>query len=229
MLNIAGAEYDFAQVVFVILEECEHRRRGWDDELFEAQAMATAREKLARVKATYDEFGGSASYWEALQKEVLDVVMPQYIDEARLLTEHEKGGFGVWRGGDPAARGVFALVGLIIGSIIISMPWIPIMEDMFAFALTGAGLVYPDIVRYTFERRHAKTLNRLVAESAAYQENARLHYMTLNEIQRSLVPGESHSAVAAGAIIDVRVEEKREERRLKAESGRHKARGKRQR
>jgi hypothetical protein len=190
VLNIAGAEYDYAQVVFVILEECEHRRRGWENDLFEAQAMATAREKLAQVKAAFDEFGGSASYWDGLQEEVLDVVMPQYIDEARAVTEGEKHGFGVWRGGDPAARAVFALTGLVVGSLIVAMPFIPIVEDMFAFALTGAGFIYPDIVRYTVERRHAHALNRLVAASAAYQTNARLHYMTLNEIQRSLVPGE---------------------------------------
>jgi hypothetical protein len=137
VLNIAGAEYDFAQVVFVILEECEHRRRGWDDELFAPQAMATAREKLGMIKAAYDEFGGSASYWEALQKEVLEVVMPQYIDEARAVTAREKHGFGVWRDGDPAARAASALTGLIIGSLIIAMPWIKIVEDVFAFALTG--------------------------------------------------------------------------------------------
>ena len=206
MLNIAGAEYDYAQVVFVVLEECEHRRRGWDDELFEAQAMATAREKLAQVKAAFDEFGGSASYWEGLQKEVLDVVMPQYIDEARAATETEKRGFGVWRGGDPAARAAFALTGLVIGSLIVAMPWIPIVEDMFAFALTGAGLIYPDIVRYAHERRHAHTLNRLVSESAAYQENARLHYMTLNEIQRELVPGEVALPQAPPEVIDVEKE-----------------------
>jgi hypothetical protein len=209
VLNIAGAEYDYAQVVFVILEECEHRRRGWDDDLFDAQAMATAREKLARIKATFDEFGGSASYWETLQEEVLGVVMPQYIDEARQITEAEKHGFGVWRAGDPAARAVFALTGLVVGSLIIAMPWIPIVEDMFAFALTGAGLIYPDIVRYTHERRYAHTLNRLVAESAAYQKNAGLHYMTLNEIQRTFTPG-AVLGQAAPPVIDVATEDKPE-------------------
>ncbi len=210
MLNIAGAEYDFAQVVFVILEECEHRRRGWDEELFEAQAMATARETLAKIKAAYDEFGGSVSYWEALQKEVLDVVMPQYVDEARTVTEHEKHGFGVWRSGDPLSRAAFALGGLIIGSLIVAMPWIPIVEDVFAFALTGAGFVYPDIVRYTYERRHAQTLNRLVSESATYQQNGQLHYMTFHEIQTSFTSGQALPE-APPDVIDMQVEEKSEE------------------
>jgi hypothetical protein len=190
MLNIAGPEYDYAQVVFVILQECEHRRRGWDDEELEAAAMATAQEKLATIKAAYDEFGGSAGYWQKMQQEVLQVVMPQYIEAARGENEKERRGFGIWRGGDPAARLGYALAGLVIGSIIIQMPWIPIFEDMFAFALTAAGAVYPDIVRYTHEHRHSRALNRLITESASYQENARLHYMTLDDITKSLVPGD---------------------------------------
>jgi hypothetical protein len=190
MLNIAGPEYDYASVVFVVLQECEHRRRGWDDSEFEEQAMATARAKLATVKAAYDEYGGAANYWERLQQEVLEVVMPQYIEAAQAANEREKSGYGVWRGGDPAARATFALIGLIIGSIIIAIPWIKIDEVMFAFALTVAGALYPDMVRFTHQRRHSRVLNRLISESAAYQENARLHYMTLDDIQKSLVPGE---------------------------------------
>lgn len=190
MLNIAGSDYDYASVVFVILQECEHRRRGWEAEEFEIQAHATAREKLAQIRKAYDEFGGSASYWEALEKEILGVVLPQYIEETSGFNESEKHAFGVWRQGDPAARGAFALAGLVIGSIIIALPWIPIFEELFAFALTGAGALYPDLVRYTWERRHSKVLNRLITESATYQENARLHYMTALDIQKSFQPAE---------------------------------------
>jgi hypothetical protein len=190
MLNIAGADYDFGQVVFVVLQECEHRRRGWDEEEFEHAALACARETLARVKSTYDEFGGSASYWKTLENEVLTVAMPQYIEEAGPLTVAEKEGFGVFRGGDVAARFAFALLGLVIGCIIIALPFIPIFEDMFAFALAAAGFLYPDIVRFTYERRHARALNTLIANSAAYQENGRLHYMTATDIKEALQPGE---------------------------------------
>lgn len=190
MLNIAGPDYDYGSVVFVVLQECEHRRRGWEADEFKVRANATAKEKLAQVKAAYDEFGGSASYWEALEKEVVSVVVPQYVEHARDFNESEKSGFGVWRGGDPAARALFALIGLVIGSIIIALPWIRIFEDLFAFALTGAGALYPDIVRYTHERRHSQVLNRLIADSSAYQENAKLHYMTAVDIQKSLTPGD---------------------------------------
>ena len=189
MLNIAGPEYDFAQVLFAVLLECEHRRRGVEDPSLEQALMSVAREKLATIKAAYDEFGGSTTYWKALEREVLETAMPQYIAEAQQMNDLERHGFGVFRRGDPAARFTLALVGLLIGSVIIALPFIPIVENMFAFALTGAGFFYPDIVRYTFERRHARALNRLVGEAGQYQANAKLHYMTTQQIRDSFTPG----------------------------------------
>jgi hypothetical protein len=191
MLNIAGAEYDYAQVVYVVLQECEHRRRSFEEESFDAEVRACGAEKLAEIKAVYDESGGSAVYWEALEKEVDEVVLPQYIEAARSITEQERNSFGIWRGGDLGARFAFALAGLLIGSIIVKLPFIPIAEDMFAFALTAAGFLYPDIKRFMHERRYMKVLNRIVADSARYQENARLHYMTTQDIKKAFEPGET--------------------------------------
>jgi VIT1/CCC1 family predicted Fe2+/Mn2+ transporter len=189
MLNIAGSEYDYAQVVYVVLQECEHRRRGFEEETFDHDVRACAAEKMAEIKAAYDEFGGSAPYWEALDKEVEEVVVPQYLACARAETELERNDFYIWRGGDLAARFVFALIGLFIGSIIIALPFVPIFEDMFAIALMVAGFIYPDLKRFMFERRYMKVLNRIVSDSARYQDNAKLHYMTSNDIQKSFEPG----------------------------------------
>ncbi len=185
MLNIAGPEYDFGNVVFVILEECEHRRRGFDDHDLDEQLKKAARARLAKIKAAYDEFGGSAAYWQALEAEVMGTALPQYLAAAREMNALERSQYGIWRGGDPLARFVFALGGLLIGSIIIAVPFIRIFEAMFAFALAGAGLFYPEIKRYTHERRHFRLLNRLVQDSVRYQENARLHYMTTQDIRES--------------------------------------------
>ncbi|HEX9160460.1 MAG TPA: hypothetical protein VF980_02035 [Thermoanaerobaculia bacterium] len=203
MLNIAGPEYDFAQVVFAVLQECEHRRRGIDADQMESGLDAIARDKLAGIKAAYDEFGGSAAYWESLQNEVLNTAMPQYIAAATEMNALERNGFGVFRRGDPAARFIFALGGLIIGSIIIAMPFIPIFEDLFAFGLTAAGALYPDIVHYTYERRHAKLLNRLVIDADRYQTTAKLHYMTTQQIRDSFTPGS-----ISGDVIDIKRIEK---------------------
>ncbi len=185
MLNIAGPEYDFGSVLFAVLEECEHRRRSFDYDEAEFQLLRVAKEKLAQVKKAYDEFGGSPAYWKTLETEVLDTAMPQYITAAREMNALENAKFGVWRGGDPVARFVFALIGLFIGSIIIALPFVPIFETMFAFALAAAGALYPEIKRYTHEKRHFRVLNRLVVDAAQYQQNEKLHYMTSSDIRQS--------------------------------------------
>lgn len=198
MLNIAGPEYDFAQVLFAVLQECEHRRRGIEAASFDRDMRAIAREKLGTIQAAYNEFGGSPKYWQDLEREVMDTALPQYIPAAADMNEMERKGFGVFRRGDPAARFILALGGLLIGSVIIALPFIPIVEDLFAFALTGVGFFYPDIVRWTYERRHVQLLNRLVADAGRYQTNAKLHYMTTKEIRESFAPPPH------GDVIDVK-------------------------
>ena len=191
VLNIAGPEYDFGSVVYVVLGECEHRRKSFDDDELEFQLKQTAKAKLAKIKAAYDEFGGSPAYWKALEKEVLETALPQYEDEARRMNALERASFGVWRGGDPAARTAFGLGGLVVGGVLKALPFIPTLENIFVFALAAAGFLYPDLKRYTEERRHVRTMNRLVAEAAAYQKNAQLHYMTTTDIRESFHVGGS--------------------------------------
>jgi len=200
MLNTAGWEYDYGQVVYAVLQECEHRRRSSDDSDFDHDVETAASEKLARIKAAYDEIAGTPEYWAGLEKEVLDVVVPQYAHAARRMNALERTNFDVWRSGDVAARATFALIGLLIGSIIIALPFVPIFEDMFAFALTAGGFFYPDLKRYTFERRYSKLLNRLIVDSTKYQENARIRYMTSADFDKALQlpPGPDDDQPTAG-------------------------------
>ena len=193
VLNIAGPEYDFGSVVFVVIGECEHRRRGYDRDELEFGLMEVAKEKLEKIRAAYDEFGGSPAYWSALEKEVLQTAMPQYLEAAEAMNEMERQSFGVWRAGDPLSRTVFGLGGLVVGGLVKTLPFVPTLENMFVFALAAAGFMYPELKRYTHERRHVRTLNRLVADAAAYQANAKLHYMTTTDIRESftLGPGEN--------------------------------------
>jgi hypothetical protein len=185
MLNIAGPEYDFGNVVFVVLQECEHRRRGFDDQELDQQLLATARAKLAKIKAAYSEFGGSPAYWEALESEVLKTAMPQYMVAAREMNALERDKYGVWRGGDPLARIAFAIGGLLLAWMLIFVPFVRMFEAAFMVAFIATGFFFPDIKRFTHERRHTKLLNRLVADAAAYQQNAKLHYMTTTDIRES--------------------------------------------
>jgi hypothetical protein len=185
MLNIAGPEYDFGNVVYAVLQECEHRRRGFDDAELDQQLIATARGKLGKIKAAYDEFGGAPGYWESLETEVLRTAMPQYLVAAREMNALEREKFGVWRGGDPLARIAFALGGLVLAFVLFFIPFARMFEMgwMIAFLLTG--FFFPDIKRFTHERRHTRVLNRIVADAAAYQQNAKLHYMTTTDIRES--------------------------------------------
>jgi hypothetical protein len=190
VLNIAGPEYDFGSVVFAVLQECEHRRRGLDFDQLEFGFETIAKEKLAHIRKAFDEFGGSPSYWESLQREVMKTALPQYTAEAKRMHLLEARGFDVWRNGDVAARLTFALAGLIVGSAVIRAPFIPIFEVTFAFASTATGFAFPDLQRYMHERRHARVLNRIIEESVAYQRNAKLHYMTRQEIHDSFALSE---------------------------------------
>jgi hypothetical protein len=103
-----------------------------------------------------------------LETEVLETAMPQYIQAAREMTALERANFGVWR-----------------GSLLLVLPVLKIVEAMLALALAGLGFIYPELKRFTHERRHFRLLNRLVADATAYQNNAKLHYMTTSEIRES--------------------------------------------
>jgi len=188
MLNVAGPDYDFGQVLGAVLMECEHRRKGIERKTLDQDLRMAAAGKLATIKAAYDELCGTPGYWQQLQREVMETAMPQYLPAAGRMTDLERNGYGVLRGGDLAARFLFALLGLVIGSLIVALPFIPIFEDMFAFALTVLGFIYPDMVRYNHQRRHADLLNRLVLEAEQYQARAQLQYMTTKELHDSFSP-----------------------------------------
>ncbi|HVT04474.1 MAG TPA: hypothetical protein VHL58_13995 [Thermoanaerobaculia bacterium] len=190
MLNLAGNQFDYGSVVFAVLQECEHHRLSVDDADLEAGLMAVAREKLDEAEAAYFETGGSKGYWEELRCEVLETVMPKYIPAALRRNQLERSGFEVWREGDILSRASFALAGLAIGGIIVALPFIPIFEDMFAFALGFSGWFYPELKKGLFDYRHSRLLNNLITESQRYQENARIHYMTTQQIQESFQPAD---------------------------------------
>ena len=65
------------------------------------------------------------------------------------------------------------------------VPYVRMFEAAFLVAFAATGFFFPDIKRFTHERRHTKLLNRLVADAAAYQQNAKLHYMTTTDIRDS--------------------------------------------
>lgn len=193
-LNLAGPSYDFANVLFAVLQECEHRRRGLLAHEAEGALEEVARAKLAQVHRSYLESGGTADYWRDLEREVMETAMPQYVAAAVEETRLERTNYDLWRRGDPVARAVWALGALALGGLIVLLPFIPIFEDGFAFLLALVGLFYPEIKRAHFHLRYTRLLNRLIAEAEAYQKNRRIHYTTDAELFGALDSLDARSA-----------------------------------
>jgi hypothetical protein len=206
MLNLAGSSYDFGNVLFAVLQECEHRRRALLPNEAETRLGEIARAKLAEIRESYEECGGTAGYWEELEREVLETALPQYVPAAVEQTRLEKTNYDLWRQGDPAARALFGLLGLVIGGLIIAAPFIPIWEDAFALALAAAGFLYPEIKKTVFDFRHSRVLNRLIAKAEKYQKDQRIHYVSEARLAEELnaveTAGRRPRSAEAGKVVD---------------------------
>ena len=186
MLNVAGPEFDFGPVLYAVLQECEHLRRGLDAAEAPEKLTEAAGQKLAEIRESYEECGGTPPYWSDLEREVMETSMAQYIPAAVEQNRLEAASYDLWRQGDPAARAVFAILGLALGGLIVDIPWIPIFWDAFAFLLALAGLFYPDIKRGFFDLRHSRSLNKLIARAEKYQYDNRVHYTTAAKLDAEL-------------------------------------------
>jgi hypothetical protein len=186
MLNLAGSSFDFGQVLFAVLTECEHRRRSLAPEEAEEKLQQAAREKLAEIHESYAECGGTDDYFADLTREVLETAMPQYIPRAVEQTRREREGYDLWRGGDPTARAAFGILGLLLGGLLVALPFVPIWEDSFAFLLALAGFLFPEITRLFFDQRHSRFLNRLIHEAEGYQKDRRVHYLSSAQFDEAL-------------------------------------------
>lgn len=178
LTNLAGPSFDFENVLFAVLQECEHQRRGLPPGEVEERLAGIARDKLAEIRQSYVECGGTEPYWRDLEREILGTALSQYAPAAAEQNRLERNGYDVWRQGDPLARAAFAVIGLVLGGLIIAAPFIPIWEDAFAFALAVGGLLFPELRKAMFDYRHSRLLNKLIAEADRYQHNPRLHYVS---------------------------------------------------
>jgi hypothetical protein len=186
LLNLAGSSFDFGNVLFAVLQECEHRRRALLPGEAEARLREAAREKLEEIRESYRESGGTPAYWQALEREVLETALPQYLPAAVEQTRLEKTRYDLWRQGDTLARVTFALIGLVLGGLIVAAPFIPIWEDAFAFVLAVMGLLYPEVKQLAGDLRHSRLLNRLIGHAEKYQKDERLHYLSTSRLEEEL-------------------------------------------
>ena len=209
MLNLAGSSYDFGNVLFAVLQECEHVRRGLLPNEAEGRLKETARAKLADIRQSYEELGGTRPYWEDLEREVLEAMLPQYLPAALEQTRMERNSYDLWRQGDPAARAILTLIGLILGGLIVKAPFIPIWEDAFAFFLAAGFFLYPEIKQLYFDRRHARFLNRLIVQAEKYQKDSRLHYLSEARLEEELGALDETKAVKTARRFAVKSPQKK--------------------
>lgn len=187
ILNLAGPDFDLGNVLFAVLQELEHRRRAFEPDQARDKLAAAARDKLAEIHESYREAGGTASYWEVVEREVLDTSLPQYLAGALEQNRLERESYGTWRGGDPLSRILFGLGGLTLGTVLYEVPLTSPVVDLPALVvLTASGILYPEVKRLYHDWRHSRLLNRLVIAAEAYQKDPRIHYVSTARLEEEL-------------------------------------------
>src|SRR5262245_2558445 len=78
-------------------------------------------------------------------------------------------GFGVWRGGDVYARIAFVFIGLAVGGLCLRLPFIPIWEKWFPFALAAGSWWLPDAQVAWHRRRYARRLGAIGSDVGSRQ------------------------------------------------------------
>jgi hypothetical protein len=194
-------KYSLAAIAQHLLSVFEVRRPGiarWDagtDERLRHEAESA----LGQMERQCSELGvDDPPHWERARAVVRDVLLPRYERLAEAENSAAARDYGMWRGGDLIARAAFALSGLVLGAIVVAVPWIPVYEKWLPWALFVLGPFVPDGYSWWYRRRYQKRLEALVGDLA--REGAALEsYRPLSEVQRSLgLRGDETSPSAEG-------------------------------
>ncbi|HYZ88595.1 MAG TPA: hypothetical protein VE620_04810 [Myxococcales bacterium] len=181
-------KYSLAAIAQHLLSVFEVRRPGiarWDADVAE-RLWREADSALRQMEQQSVELGfDDPPHWERARAVVRDALLPRY----QRLAEEENAAaaneYGMWRGGDLVARATFALSGLVLGAIVVAIPWIPVYEKWVPWALFVLGPFVPDAYSWWYRRRYQQRLQALVTDLA--REGAALEsYRPLSEVQRSL-------------------------------------------
>jgi hypothetical protein len=171
-----------------LLEQFELRRPGirdWTPEV-EASLRAQAEGEIAQMERQLHELEiDDPQYWQRVRRVVDEILLPRYgkaaIDEIALA----KRDYGIWRGGDLVARGVFALVGFMVGIIAVESPYIPIYEKWFPALLLVGAPFFPEAVMGWHRWRFRRKLAALVADLGRAGQTLDT-YRPLSELTRTL-------------------------------------------
>ena len=163
----------------VSIASAERRRPGlgpWTPKVREA-LDGVFRAELAEVRARFFELSEDASHWEKVERNLLDVCFPRYCTVAEKQTWLEQHDYGLWRGGDLLARGLYAFLGLMIGFFLVKTPWIPIPTtwDALILAFLLAAPFLPDAQIALKQRRFRKALGAIVEDMREAEAQQKLY------------------------------------------------------
>jgi hypothetical protein len=161
-------EFTAERVTVRVLEHLERRRV----EIVEQEERVTAgvKEALVPIRLAYEEAQLPPPYFDGLEAELLAMVPSSWRAVAKPFTDREKHEFGVWRGGDPVARITYVFAGLLVGGLCVALPFIPIWEKWFPFALAFVAWWLPDAQVRWHRRRYARALGAIAQRMARTQK-----------------------------------------------------------
>lgn len=182
------SRYQLGEVGRYLIEQLELRRPGiqeWTPKL-EASLRQQLEGELQQMERQCRELGvDDAQYWQRIRRALDDILLPRYGALAKAEIALQKREYGVWRGGDLVARGVFGLAGFILGIIAVEVPYIPIEAKWFPALTLLAGPLFPDLVvgwyRWRFRRKLAELVKDLTRANASLET-----YRPLSELTEAM-------------------------------------------
>src|SRR5882724_818950 len=144
--HMYGERYALPFLAGVLISSAERRRPGlgpWSPAVRDDLQRAFTAE-LAELKRGFFEVFDDQLYWEKVEKTLSEVCFARYCALAERQTALELSHYGVWRGGDLVARATYTFAGLLVGVLMVKIPFIPIPPTWDLFAL-GTMLAAPFI------------------------------------------------------------------------------------
>jgi hypothetical protein len=180
-------KYRLAAIGRFLLESFERRRPGlrdWTPEI-EASLRREADAQIHQMERQLSEMGiEDPEYWARARAALQDILVPRYAALVQDELALQKRDYGIWRGGDLVARGVFAVVAFLLGVLAVELPYIPIYAKWFPALLLIAGPLLPDAILWWYRQRYQRKLQALVEDLARASESLDA-YRPFSELQRS--------------------------------------------
>lgn len=220
-------KYRLAAVGRFLLEAFERRRPGltaWTPQVEDA-LRTEAEAALLEMEKQCKEVGvDDPAYWQKARDAVEAVVIPRYAQLARQELALAAKGHHLWRGGDLVARMAFAGGGLVLGALVLAVPWIPITEKWVPWALFIGGPLLPDAQLWFHRFRHRRRLQAVV-DDLSEADRAVDTYRPLAELERVMggLPADEVGKVSQPPSAEGRAEEQPDPQRPAEPGGRQRS------